>query len=44
MNHLPFEKAGFRKMSPDCLSSKTQKISKEDRSDLIDRDGLHGQV
>lgn len=42
MDHLPFEKAGFRAMSLGCVSSKTLKIhTKEDRGDLLEPDGLH---
>lgn len=42
MDHLPFEKAGFRAMSLGCVSNKTWKIhTKEDRGDLLEPDGLH---
>ncbi|MEK6575971.1 MAG: M28 family peptidase [Nitrospirota bacterium] len=42
MDHLPFEKAGFRVMSLGCVSSKTLKIhTKEDKADLLEPDGLH---
>lgn len=41
MDHLPFEKAGFRAMSLGCVSSKTLKIhTKEDRVDLLEPEGI----
>lgn len=42
MDHLPFEKAGFRAMSLGCVSHKTWKIhTKEDKADLLEPDGLN---
>ncbi|MBI5746601.1 MAG: M28 family peptidase [Nitrospirae bacterium] len=41
MDHLPFEKAGFRAMSLGCVSGKTLKIhTKEDNADLLEPEGI----
>lgn len=41
MDHLPFEKAGFKAMSLGCVSSKTLKIhTKEDKADLLEPEGI----
>ena len=41
MDHLPFERAGFRAMSLGCVSRKTWKIhTREDKVDLLEPEGM----
>lgn len=41
MDHLPFERAGFRSMSLGCVSNKTWKLhTKEDKGDLLEPEGM----